>query len=49
MTRQPEGSSASGSRSRKELEQLTPVEQDVLFDASVVTDLDQVPAAFSPR
>jgi hypothetical protein len=30
----------------EELERLTPAEQDALFDASVVTDLDQVPAAF---
>jgi hypothetical protein len=30
----------------EELEQLTPAEQDALFDASVVTDLDQVPVAF---
>ena len=30
----------------EELEQLTPAEQDALFDASVVADLDQVPAAF---
>jgi hypothetical protein len=30
----------------EEFEQLTPAEQDALFDASVVTDLGQVPAAF---
>jgi hypothetical protein len=30
----------------EELERLTPAEQNALFDASVVTDLDQVPAAF---
>ena len=30
----------------EELELLTPAEQDALFDASVVTDLDQVPVAF---
>jgi hypothetical protein len=33
----------------EELEQLTPPEQDALFSASVVTDLDQVPAAFLER
>jgi hypothetical protein len=33
----------------EEPEQLTPAQQDALFDASIVTDLDQVPAAFLER
>jgi hypothetical protein len=33
----------------EELEQLTPAEQDALFSASVVTDLDKVSAAFMER
>lgn len=35
--------------SAAELEQMTPVEQQAVFDASVVTDLDQVPAEFLSR
>ena len=32
-----------------ELEKMSPAEQQALFDASVVTDLDQVPAEFLKR
>ncbi|MCB0985700.1 MAG: hypothetical protein KDB06_13710 [Ilumatobacter sp.] len=32
-----------------ELETMTPAEQDALFDASVVTDLDTVPPEFLQR
>jgi hypothetical protein len=32
-----------------ELEQMSPAEQQAHFDASVVTDLDQVPAEFLER
>ena len=32
--------------SAKELERMTPAEQDAAFASSVVTDLDDVPAAF---
>jgi hypothetical protein len=33
----------------EELGRLTPAEQDALFDASIVTDVDQVPALFLER
>jgi hypothetical protein len=32
-----------------ELEKMSPAEQQALFDASVVADLDQVPAEFLER
>lgn len=32
-----------------ELENMTPAEQDALFDASIATDLSQVPAEFLDR
>ena len=32
-----------------ELEKMTPAEQQALFDRSVVTDLDEVPAEFLAR
>ena len=32
-----------------ELEKMSPAEQQAIFDASVVTDLDQVPAEFLER
>lgn len=32
-----------------ELEQMTPAERRAIFDASIVTDLDQVPAEFLAR
>jgi hypothetical protein len=32
-----------------ELEAMSPVEQDDLFNASIVTDLDEVPAEFLAR
>lgn len=32
-----------------ELEKMSPAEQQELFDASVVTDLDQVPSEFLER
>jgi hypothetical protein len=33
----------------QELERLSPAEQDAIFESSVVTDLDQVPAEFLNR
>jgi hypothetical protein len=33
----------------EELEQLTPAEQDALFETSIVTDLDDVPTQFLER
>lgn len=33
----------------EEVEQLSPAEQDALFDASVITDLNDVPAEFLAR
>jgi hypothetical protein len=33
-------------RTAQELERLSPAEQDAIFDASIVTDLDEVPADF---
>ena len=33
----------------QELERLSPAEQDAIFESSIVTDLDQVPAAFLDR
>jgi hypothetical protein len=33
----------------QELERLSPAEQDAIFESSVVTDLDQVPAEFLSR
>jgi hypothetical protein len=35
--------------SAEELERMTPAEQDALFASSVVTDLNDVPAAFLAR
>ena len=32
-----------------ELETMTPAEQQALFDASIITDLDDVPAEFLAR
>ena len=32
-----------------ELEQMSPAERKVIFDASIVTDLDQVPPEFLAR
>lgn len=32
-----------------ELEQMTPAERQAIFDASIVTDLDQVPPEFLAR
>ncbi|MFP4513248.1 MAG: hypothetical protein ACLFRV_09925 [Acidimicrobiales bacterium] len=32
-----------------ELEQMSPAEQDALFERSVITDLDQVPSEFLER
>ena len=32
-----------------ELEQMSPAEQDAIFESSIVTDLDSVPAAFLAR
>ena len=32
-----------------ELEKMSPAEQQAIFDASVVTDLDQVPESFLDR
>ena len=32
-----------------ELEQMSPVERKAIFDASIVTDLDQVPPEFLAR
>lgn len=33
----------------QELERLSPAEQDAIFESSIVTDLDQVPAEFLDR
>jgi hypothetical protein len=33
----------------QELERLSAAEQDAIFESSIVTDLDQVPAAFLDR